>query len=129
MKKKLPEAELELMMIIWDAKGSVTRTEIEERMSSGKKVMPSTILTLLSRLEERGFIAREKRGKINYYTAVKEREPYLQETGKSILKNLFDNSLSHFAAALYSGEEMSDAEIDQLQNFLDAQKEKRRNRK
>ena len=34
--KKLPDAELELMMIIWDAEGPVTRMEIEERMDEGK---------------------------------------------------------------------------------------------
>ena len=35
--KKLPDAELELMMIIWDAEGPVTRMEIEERMDEGRK--------------------------------------------------------------------------------------------
>ena len=49
--KKLPDAELELMMIIWDAEGPVTRMEIEERMDEGREVLPSTILSLLSRLE------------------------------------------------------------------------------
>lgn len=35
--KKLPDAELELMMIIWDAEGPVTRMEIEEGwMKAGK---------------------------------------------------------------------------------------------
>lgn len=120
--KKLPEAEQELMMIIWEAKRPVTRIEIEEKMCSGKNVMPSTVLTLLSRLEERGFIVKEKRGKINYYAPIREKGPYLQETGKKVLKNLFGNSLSVFAAALYSGERMSDAEIDKMQNFLDRQR-------
>ena len=78
--KKLPDAELELMMIIWDAEGPVTRMEIEERMDEGREVLPSTILSLLSRLEERGFVEREKRGKINYYSARVEKEPYLKET-------------------------------------------------
>ena len=120
--KKLPEAELELMMIIWNAGKPITRTEIEERMDGSRKVMPSTILTLLSRLEERGYVSREKRGKINYYTPLKEKDSYLQETGRKVLKNLFGNSLSVFAAALYSGESMSDAEIEKLQEFLDSQK-------
>ena len=39
----------------------VTRMEIEERMDEGREVLPSTILSLLSRLEERGFVEREKR--------------------------------------------------------------------
>ena len=120
--KKLPEAEQELMMIIWDAKRPVTRNEIEEKMCGDRNVMPSTVLTLLSRLEERGYVIKEKRGKINYYTAVREKGPYLKETGKKVLKNLFGNSLSVFAAALYGGEKLSDAEIDKLQSFLDEQR-------
>ena len=35
---------------------------------------------------------------------------------------MFGNSLSVFAAALYGGEKLSDAEIDKLQSFLDEQR-------
>ena len=38
------------------------------------------------------------------------------------MKNLFGNSLSVCAAALYGGEKLSDAEIDKLQSFLDEQR-------
>ena len=117
--KKLPDAELELMMIIWDAEGPVTRMEIEERMDEGREVLPSTILSLLSRLEERGFVEREKRGKINYYSARVEKEPYLKETGRHILKRMFGGSISNFATALYDGEELRDEEIASLQAFID----------
>ena len=58
--KKLPDAELELMMIIWDAEGPVTRMEIEERMDEGREVLPSTIpvsYTHLSRVGKKGIFA------------------------------------------------------------------------
>ena len=60
---RLPDAELELMMIIWEAQEPITRTEIEEKMDGSKDVLPSTILSLLTRLEKRGFIRKEKDGK------------------------------------------------------------------
>lgn len=122
--KKIPDAELELMMIIWDAEEPISRTRIEEKMDKSREVVPSTILSLLSRLEERGFVAREKRGKINYYSAVVEKESYLKETGQSILKKMFGGSLANFAAALYMGEELSDADIDELQKFIDSKTKK-----
>ncbi|MBQ9886327.1 MAG: BlaI/MecI/CopY family transcriptional regulator [Lachnospiraceae bacterium] len=118
--KKLPDAELELMMIIWDAKEPISRIEIENRMDERRDVVPSTILSLLSRLEDRGFISKEKHGKINYYNALVDKEPYLKETGKSILKRMFGGSLSNFAAALYDGEELSDNDIAELQEFIDS---------
>lgn len=122
--KRLPDAELELMMMIWEAGEPVSRLDIEQRMQGGKEVAPSTTLTLLSRLEERGFVKREKRGKLNYYTALVEKEPYLKETGRSLLKKLFGGSLSSFAAALYTGEELSEKDIAELQAFIDSKSKK-----
>ena len=118
--KKLPDAELELMMIIWDAEEPISRIEIENRMDEHRDVVPSTILSLLSRLEDRGFVSKEKRGKINYYSALVDKEPYLKETGKNILKRMFGGSLSNFAAALYDGEERSDNDIAELQELIDS---------
>ena len=122
--KKLPDAELELMLIIWEAEEPVSRMEIEEKMDTGREVVPSTILSLLSRLEERGFVKREKRGKINYYSPLVQREPYLKETGKNLLKKMFGGSLSNFAKALYMGEELSEDDIRELQEFVDSKTKK-----
>lgn len=122
--KKLPEAELELMLIIWESESPVSRSEIEEKMDESRDVVPSTILSLLSRLEKRGFVKREKRGKINYYSALVQKEPYLKETGKSILEKMFGGSLSNFAAALYLGEELRAEDIEELQQFIDSKTKK-----
>lgn len=121
---KLPDAELELMMIIWDAKEPISRLEITEKMDNDREVVASTTLSLLSRLEERGFVSREKRGKMNYYSALVEKEPYLKETGRSILKKMFGGSLSNFAAALYTGEELSKQDIEELQQFINSKTSK-----
>lgn len=118
--RKLPDAELELMMIIWDVEGEITRSEIEERLDKTRNILPSTILTLLSRLEDRGFVEIQKRGKINYYTPLVKKETYIKEEGKNILKKMFGGSLSRFAAALYMGEELSEQDITELQQFIDS---------
>lgn len=122
--KKLPDAELELMLIIWEAEAPISRIEIEGKLDKDREVVPSTILTLLSRLEDRGFVKREKRGKINYYSALVQKEPYLKETGKSMLKKMFGGSLSNFAAALYMGEELSEEDVAELQKFIDSKVKK-----
>ena len=63
--KRLPQSELELMMIIWNAGHPVTRMEIEANLDPERKILPNTILSFLSRLEEKGFVKVEKKGKIN----------------------------------------------------------------
>ncbi len=112
--KKLPDGELELMMIIWEAGEPVSRIEIEEKMDTDKLLTAGTILSYLSRLEEKGFVEREKRGKMNYYRPLVEKKLYL--------KKMFGGSLSNFATALYDGEELSSQDIEELRQFLDSKK-------
>ena len=119
--KKLPEAELELMMIIWQAKEPISRMDIENQMTTDKEVVASTILTLLSRLEKRGFVKREKRGKINYYSAIVPQEHYLKMEGQNILQKMFQGSLANFVTALYTGEKLDEKDLEELKSFLDDQ--------
>lgn len=120
--KKLPDGELELMMIIWDAEEMISRIEIEQRMDADKSLTAGTILSYLSRLEEKGFVERKKQGKMNYYRPLVEKKLYLKETGKSILKKMFGGSLSNFATALYDGEELNSQDLEELRQFLDRKK-------
>ena len=117
--KKIPDAEFELMQIIWSFDKPVTRVEITDKMDSDKEIVPSTILTLLSRLEKRGFVSVEKKGKINYYTPLVSKELYLKETSKNILERMFEGSLANFITALYSGKEMTESDIKELEKFIE----------
>lgn len=123
--KKLPDAELELMMIIWEAEEPVTRLYIEEHMDEGRDVLPNTVLTLLSRLERRGFVQKDRQGKMNYYSAVVPKEPYLKEAGRGVLQRMFHGSLRNFAAALYEGEEIDPEEAEALYRFLEEKRQER----
>mgnify|MGYP001046479474 CR=1 FL=1 len=119
--KKIPDAELELMMVIWDSEQPVSRMEIEMKLGNGRDVVPSTLLSLLSRLEKRGFVRKEKQGNINYYNALVEKSAYLQEEGQRVLDKMFDSSLKNFVTALYDGKGLNREEIAELQAFIDEQ--------
>ena len=114
------------MLIIWDADRPVTRAEIEEKMDDSRDVLPNTVLALLSRLEKRGFVKKERDGKINHYSALVEREPYMKEASKGILKQMFQGSLKNFAAALYDGEELSEEDAKELMEFLESKVKRER---
>lgn len=121
--KRLPDSELEIMMIIWDYNKPVTRFEIEERMEKGKKLSPTTILSFLSRLQEKGFVEVRKSGKNNVYLALVEREDYRKVESRNVLKRLYQNSARNFLAALYDGESLSGEDLKELEEYIS---EKRR---
>lgn len=116
--KRLPDSELEIMMIIWDLNKPATRTEIEERLDSERKLSPTTILSFLSRLQEKGFLKVEKSGKNNVYLALIHREDYMQMESRNILKRLYQNSAKNFLAALYDGESLSEEELEELEDYI-----------
>jgi predicted transcriptional regulator len=119
--RKIPDAELELMMVIWDSEQPVSRMDIETKMENGRNVVPSTILSLLARLERRGFLHKEKQGNINYYYAQVEKAAYLKEEGQRVLDKMFGSSLKNFVTALYDDKGLNHEEIAELQAFIDEQ--------
>ncbi|MCM1127368.1 MAG: BlaI/MecI/CopY family transcriptional regulator [Lachnospiraceae bacterium] len=116
--KRLPDSELEIMMIIWDYDKPVTRTEIEERLDGERKLSPTTVLSFLSRLQEKGFLKVEKSGKNNIYLALIRREDYMRTESRNILKRLYQNSARNFLAALYDGEALTEEELEELEDYI-----------
>lgn len=116
--QKLPDSELDVMIALWNGHQEMTRSEIEEFMNQKKKLAPTTILTLLSRLEKKNFVSVKKEGKTNLYSALVTQEEYQQQEGKHVLEKLYDNSLKNFVATLYQGKQIDQNDIEELESFL-----------
>lgn len=116
--QKLPDSELDLMLVLWRKSRYMTRSEIEEEIGRKKKLAPTTILTLLSRLEKKKFVRVRKEGRANSYRWLVSEQEYQEQEGKSILEKLYGNSLKDFVAALYQGRQIEDRELKELEDFL-----------
>ncbi len=109
------------MLVVWAGEGGITAPAILEGLE--RPLTASALHSYLKRLEEKGFLACEKRGKVNYYTPTVSQEEYQRSEGRSILRKLYGGSLSRFAAALYDGERVAPEEVAALQALLDQLKE------
>ena len=116
--KRLPDSELEIMLIIWDLNKPVTRFEIEKQLDGERKLSPTTILSFLSRLQKKGFLGVQKAGKNNVYAALINKESYMQAESRNILKRLYQNSAKNFLAALYDGNSLSGEELKELEDYI-----------
>ncbi len=119
--KKLPEAELEIMLVVWDAEAAVTSDYIMERLH--KDWTKPTLLKLLTRLTERGFLRCDKEGRHNLYTVLVPREDYVQEASGTFLQKLHHNSLTSLVASLYDGQKVSKADLEELKRFIEEAEE------
>ena len=91
MKKKvnrLPDSELDIMLVLWKYEPPMSRMEIEQVVNEKKALAPTTILSLLTRLEKKGYVEVTKQGKMNLYTPLVSKEEYQQSESKSVLEKL-----------------------------------------
>lgn len=116
--QKLPESELDLMIVLWKQKNDMSRSEIEKIVNQKKTLAPTTILTLLSRLEKKGFVSVNRDGNLNKYRWLVSQTEYQQKEGKGMLEKLYGNSVKNFVAALYQGRELDDEDLKELEGFL-----------
>lgn len=116
--QKLPESELDIMIVLWKQKNDMSRSEIEKIVNQKKTLAPTTILTLLSRLEKKGFVSVNRDGNLNKYRWLVSQTEYQQKEGKGMLEKLYGNSVKNFVAALYQGRELDDEDLKELEGFL-----------
>lgn len=116
--KRLPESELEIMQIIWKNPSPVSRMTIEDALQKIHPLAPTTILTLLTRLCEKGFLSLEKDGRTNLYTPLVSERDYLAAESRSFLDRLFGGSVAGFATALCDSG-ITKEELEELRRLLE----------
>lgn len=119
--KRLPDAELEVMQIIWQAEAPVTSTHVQERVAQDWKA--TSVLTFLSRLTKKGFLLCRKEGKQNAYWPLIDRATYLRAEGASLLGRLYHGSVKELVASLAEAGAVSADDLLELRRFLEEQKE------
>ncbi len=116
--KKLPDAEFEIMKVVWANEPPVTTSIIMEQLGKEKDWKAQTILTLMARLVERGFLRTEKNSKERTYFPLINKEDYLKfETG-DFMKRFHGNSFASLITTLYEGKKIKDSDLDDLTKWL-----------
>lgn len=59
--KRLPDSEFELMLEIWNSDKPVCALDLKDIFADTKGWAITTILTMLGRLESKGFVSKERR--------------------------------------------------------------------
>ena len=123
--KRLPDAELEIMKVIWHNECPISTSEvkriIDEESSAGKTVQ--TMQTLLNRLIAKDYIKKDRRGKEYIYTPLVSEKDYVEFESDRFLKKMHGNSVTNLMRALFDSRNISDEDIAELEAMF---KEKRK---
>lgn len=117
--KRLGEAELEIMQVIWKADVPVTSSYILKELQEHRKWQLSTLMTSLSRLVDKGFLVCDRSTGNNLYSSIISENDFKAKESKNFLEKLYNNSLQNMVATLYSSKAIRDSDVNELRRFLD----------
>ena len=116
--KKLPDAEFDIMKVVWANEPPISANVIMRQHGDGEGWRVQTAISLLLRLVERGFLRTEKNGRERVYFPLINQEDYLKfETG-NFIKQFHNNSFLSLATAMYDDEALTDEDLDGLRKLL-----------
>ena len=122
----LSEAQLEIMNVVWDNR-QVTVAQVWRELSSRRRVARNTVQTMITRLEERGWLKHRSEGITFWYTATSSRKVTLRRMLHRMADTAFDGSTAGMVMALLEGKSLSADEAQRIQAMIeDVQQNKKR---
>ena len=125
MIQQISDAELEIMKIIWGNPEEVTLFPyiMDEMAAKGKPCQKNTLIVLLSRLINKGFLSAKKIGRRNEYTTLVSETEYQTTQTKNFLDKIYEGNAKGLVSNLIMGDLLADEEYEELKRLLKKEKQ------
>jgi predicted transcriptional regulator len=120
----LTPVQFEIMQIVWNAPEGATVAEIWEAIAEGREVARTTVLNLVSRLDERGWLKRKKAGGVFRYVATIDRDTASANAASQFVDDFFGGSAAELVMSLLGSQKISSVELDELRKLVAAANQK-----
>lgn len=117
--KELGEAEFEILRVLWAAGSATVRDVLTALHDQGRRVAYTTVLTTLSRLEQKGYVASNKSGMAYVYRAKVTRQRVTRARLDALIEQLFDGVPGSLVMTLMQTEQFSRDELTEFQRVID----------
>jgi len=115
----LGSAELSVLKTLWDGGPGTVREVLAHLHERGRRVAYTTVQTLLTRLEHKGFVRSDKSGQAFVYTARVSRSRVTRARLKAMLQQLYDGAAGPLVLQLVRSETLTPEELGELQKLID----------
>jgi len=121
---KLPKSEEKLMRYLWKLEKAFMKDLLE--CYPEPKPATTTVATLLKRMQEKGYVDYEKFGRSRRYFPLVKKRDYFAKHINGLIRTFFDDSPSQFASFFASEADLSESELEELQQIVNRELEKKR---
>lgn len=122
--RDLPQAELEVMEVVWQ-KGEVTVRDVFVELNKKRKLAYKTVGTLLGRLRDRGYVEAEERNFAYVFRPLVSRDRVVLRKVDDLVNRVLGGDLTPLALYMAEhGDQLSSEQIDALEAIVHAAKER-----
>jgi predicted transcriptional regulator len=107
-----------VLRALWDEGPATVREVMQHLHARGRRVAYTTVLTFLTRLEQKGFVASDKSGLAYVYRPKVSRQRISQSRLKALVSQLYDGAAGPLVLQLIKTERFSPEEIEELQKLI-----------
>ncbi|PEN14009.1 BlaI family transcriptional regulator [Longibacter salinarum] len=122
MRKKsltsLGETEMEVLHHVWDL-GEATVADVRERILDERDVAYTTVMTVLKKLAEKGYLDYRKEGRSYVYAAAVPQREVQHTLLRRLMEKVFHGSPSALVQTLIQRESLESDEQDAIRSLLD----------
>jgi predicted transcriptional regulator len=113
------DAELEVLKVLWSAGPGTVREVAAALRRQRRRLAYNTVLTLLSRLRDKGYVSADRRDTAHVFRAVVNRDELLGFTLAALADRVCDGTASPLVHALVRGQRFSADEIAHFRKLID----------
>lgn len=122
MKTELSDGEWTLMKVLWDSAPS-TIIQLTGAMRDRTGWSKHTIISMLSRLENKGAVRYQSNGRAKVYSPVLQREDAVKRETSRFLDKVFDGRLGVMLNAVMDSRPLTQEDLEELSAVLEKAKE------
>ena len=116
----LGEAEMEVLQAVWAAQAPVTVAQIHARILKRRQVAYTTIMTIMKKLADKGYLDYDKAGNADVYRPARPAGEVKHSLLSGILRKVFQGSPVELVESLVRFERLTDRERAEIQRILES---------
>lgn len=115
----LGNAELEVLKVLWDEGPSTVRDVLTHLHDRGKRVAYTTVQTLLTRLEQKRYVACDRSDTAHVFKPRVTRDRVTRSRLKTLVDQLYDGAAGPLVLQLVRNERLTPRDIEELQKLIE----------
>jgi BlaI family transcriptional regulator, penicillinase repressor len=121
----ISDSEREVLKVLWEH-GPSTARRVNELLRGKRRWAYTTVLTLLCRLEAKGYVSTDRTGAAHIFQAAVSQQDVVRRRLAELAADFCEGDATPLVLALVKGARFSSDEIDQFRRLIDQLEAKKR---